>query len=1150
VTIVALSVVNAEDTFNYRGTSGDNYGPADWNKVSCRNLDDCPGWPDKHLGSIGWKLDENMCVWCPLTGNRCPSNHRMSPVDLVRDRAIEGHPNWKECPDWHWMNFEDGTCEWEDMKGHFEISPHALQIHMPMRNNGDIDCADSDGDRKFPRLDYSKGFPDWWHLDRTDIKVPSEHTQHGKRYAAEVSLAHFYEEGHYKNQIGYVTLFLQDYPGEKPWHYLDKLICEFRREEEKQRSECGLPPAPVYKMCELFRGQERTQEDFEFFEDDATTEDTFGSQTGQLSRPPPMPIQDFGGTPDAKHYPLQLCQGDCDFSEDCAPGLICHLRSANEAVPGCIGGEDLDGDSDFCVFDPFGPGYTPPTEAPTLSPTETSKPTIDPLPPKPLQDFGGTPPLAAFPLQRCQGDCDMDSDCATGLICHQRGSGEPVPGCSGGEEDIKLTDYCVLDPHGVGYDDPDVDTSSPSLPPTTLQPPPVAVPTVRPTSVPAVEDPAVSPVSVDSPAGGPKEVWNRGWEPAFKLDECEGDCDEDSDCLPGLVCFDRESSKVPVPGCAGGEDDNSLTDYCVKPELLQTVDGRDDANPTASPVVATTTPPTVAATTASPTDKPTRRPTSETQTTPSFPDDPLQLTAVGWSPPQDKKPLGLCEGDCDDDDDCQEGLVCFQRFLPMTAVPGCLGGESDTSLMDFCIKDPSVAPSETSKPNPAAPKPTEAQASAPSASAVVVPAVPTDSDIAVSRSEPPPAIDCQFYANQGVNLERICKQDEFACCRNPRSDSNYCHEVYDIFGDSIVSACHHCCQETERGQSLEVGPPNEPKPGLEPYTQCDTLDNTARICKAESCCDPGFAETAYCKEQWARHAGDVERICWYCCYPSKVFTGSSQRNLLSESKNNTRTWEKRHIIMLQDNKSHELLLKLEEEIDFNGITQEAELSPVSDDLPPLHTVMTKQEMRQYHKTNPRKIGPEDKLFEHPTMNRTLIVRKENFEPKGLKDEDAYFQELHSAFLQRELQTAYKENYEDVYWWPYEWLLKVGTEYYFRYEGSMTVPPCYTVNHWRVMKDPIRVAAHQIKELERLLAWRLDGKCRASTAGKPRDGNPDAVDVNRPLQEMKRGHRMVFCECQDWPSKFPLEREWCKKWQTRDPEFRLFDNPYNWPQNGF
>jgi hypothetical protein len=219
-------------------------------------------------------------------------------------------------------------------------------------------------------------------------------------------------------------------------------------------------------------------------------------------------------------------------------------------------------------------------------------------------------------------------------------------------------------------------------------------------------------------------------------------------------------------------------------------------------------------------------------------------------------------------------------------------------------------------------------------------------------------------------------------------------------------------------------------------------------------------------------------------------------------------------------------------------------------LQTVHTVMTKEEMRLHHKQNPPELRPGDKVFEHSTMKRKLIVREENFGGKGEKDEDAYFEEIHSAFQHRQLQIPLQENYDDVFWWPYEWLLKVGTEYYFRYEGSMTVPPCYTVNHWRVMKDPIRVAEHQIKELERLLAWRLNESCEASTAGKPREDNPDAVDVNRPLQELQRGHRMVFCECQDWPSKFPQERQWCKNWQTRDPELRLFDNPYNWPQNGF
>ena len=50
----------------------------------------------------------------------------------------------------------------------------------------------------------------------------------------------------------------------------------------------------------------------------------------------------------------------------------------------------------------------------------------------------------------CQGDCDVDSDCATGLTCYQRSSGESVPGCLGGSEDRSDVDYCV----GTGTTDP------------------------------------------------------------------------------------------------------------------------------------------------------------------------------------------------------------------------------------------------------------------------------------------------------------------------------------------------------------------------------------------------------------------------------------------------------------------------------------------------------------------------------------------------------------------------------------------------------------------------------------------------------------------------------------------------------------------------
>lgn len=63
----------------------------------------------------------------------------------------------------------------------------------------------------------------------------------------------------------------------------------------------------------------------------------------------------------------------------------------------------------------------------------------------------------------------------------------------------------------------------------------------------------------------------------------------------------------------------------------------------------------------------------------------LYLTDFGGSP---SIPLGLCEGDCDDDNDCRGDLVCYFRdgFLP---VPGCIGdGKND---YDYCIEKPFIS---------------------------------------------------------------------------------------------------------------------------------------------------------------------------------------------------------------------------------------------------------------------------------------------------------------------------------------------------------------------------------------------------------------------------------------------------------------------------
>ena len=51
--------------------------------------------------------------------------------------------------------------------------------------------------------------------------------------------------------------------------------------------------------------------------------------------------------------------------------------------------------------------------------------------------------------------------------------------------------------------------------------------------------------------------------------------------------------------------------------------------------------------------------------------------------PRSYFPLGFCEGDCDRNSDCAEGLVCVQRG-PNDPVPFCHGGENDATRTDYC----------------------------------------------------------------------------------------------------------------------------------------------------------------------------------------------------------------------------------------------------------------------------------------------------------------------------------------------------------------------------------------------------------------------------------------------------------------------------------
>lgn len=163
--------------------------------------------------------------------------------------------------------------------------------------------------------------------------------------------------------------------------------------------------------------------------------------------------------------------------------------------------------------------------------------------------------------------------------------------------------------------------------------------------------------------------------------------------------------------------------------------------------------------------------------------------------------------------------------------------------------------------------------------------------------------------------------------------------------------------------------------------------------------------------------------------------------------------------------------------------------------------------------------------------------------------------------QRSNTTRHLVDAED--WFNYFPMTKVKTEYYFRYSGTQTSPPCYGVktdgrkqtNHWRVFKDPIQIAKRQLLELNRLLKERIApsgspvNSCLPDTASVPDPADPERVMVSRPLQSTHKAHFITFCECINWKSKFIEDQLHCSRFKN-DQNGRFYNHPYNFDTVGF
>mmetsp|Transcript_53447 Transcript_53447/g.130116 ORF Transcript_53447/g.130116 Transcript_53447/m.130116 type:complete len:611 (+) Transcript_53447:376-2208(+) len=282
------------DRFTYddqtidRGDGYFDYSPTEWSSIDCpffsnpggnpEAIDECIGYIDKWHTGREWSLSQssNACRWCPDGGDSSSKDcgrHHQSPIELKREYGFEPgtHPNANECIDLHWMKYEDSFCTFDQLQqaNAFTIERHALRISQPIEVYRDFDndldgvadgvrlmCRVPGRGSRFGRIDFSKGFSDWWHLSHIDLKVPSEHVQEGKRYDAEFQLAHFYSIPWW-NEMATVSVFMEAYEDAPVYRELDRIICEWRKQEFDVRNQCNLTQieGPSYPGCFPLRAE-------------------------------------------------------------------------------------------------------------------------------------------------------------------------------------------------------------------------------------------------------------------------------------------------------------------------------------------------------------------------------------------------------------------------------------------------------------------------------------------------------------------------------------------------------------------------------------------------------------------------------------------------------------------------------------------------------------------------------------------------------------------------------------------------------------------------------------------------------------------------------------------------------------------------------
>ena len=198
------------------------YGPSDWKSVNARETDEARYW-GQYEEWIRPSLDWNMC-------DGGYHSDRQSPIDLTYEGATA------ICEEYHQIRSRKGSyalCDDRVVK--FEILPTKLRINYHWETAGTV-SGESDT-VEGPSADVPKSWGNQLPVLHIDVKIPSEHTIEGRRYAAEYQVF-LIQNRDSRRGAPAVSVLIDLHPEDETNRHFQKALDMFRREWEDDARGC------------------------------------------------------------------------------------------------------------------------------------------------------------------------------------------------------------------------------------------------------------------------------------------------------------------------------------------------------------------------------------------------------------------------------------------------------------------------------------------------------------------------------------------------------------------------------------------------------------------------------------------------------------------------------------------------------------------------------------------------------------------------------------------------------------------------------------------------------------------------------------------------------------------------------------------------